>query len=134
MGFWDEFRRGRDDIRGGWQEERPSRPEAHGITELEAALRERDDDLEEALRVMAELKKYAEQLEEQMAQLTAGVEPMAKVLMLPGVKTFLLQRFHPDKHPEADEQQRQVFTEAMQAITAAYGVVAKGFNANGSDQ
>ena len=62
-----------------------------------------------------------------MAQLTAGVEPMAKVLMLPGVKTFLLQRFHPDKHPEADEQQRRALTEAMQAITAAYAAVAKGF-------
>ena len=44
MGFWDEFRRGRDNIRGGWQEERPHRPEAPGIAELEAALRERDQD------------------------------------------------------------------------------------------
>ena len=44
--------------------------------------------------------------------------------MLPGLKTFLLQRFHPDKHPEADEQQRRAFTEAMQAI---FAVVAKGF-------
>ena len=57
MGFWEEFRRGRDDIRGGWQEERPHQSEAHDIAELEAALRERDDDLEEALRVMAELKE-----------------------------------------------------------------------------
>ena len=83
---------------------------------------------------MKGLKEYAEQLQAQLEQLAAGVEPMAKVLMLPGVKTFLLQRFHPDKHPDADEQQRQVFTEAMQAITAAYAVVAKGFTANGSGQ
>lgn len=152
MGFWDEFRRGRDDIRaaqgappvggkgrdesrnndwrgnGGWQDEQPHRPGAHSIAGLEAALRERDDNLEEALRVVVELKKYAEQLQEQMAQLTAGVEPMAKVLMLPGVKTFLLQRFHPDKYPDADEEQRRLITEAMQAITVAYAAVAKGFH------
>jgi hypothetical protein len=163
MGFWDEFRRGRDDIRGGqsappppggkngggrnsgrengrndsraanpwdnggWQQEPPQGRGSPGIAELEAALQQRDEDMLKALEIMKGLKEYAEQMQAQLEELAAGIEPMGKVLMLPGVKTFLLQRFHPDKHPEADEQQRRAFTEAMQAISAAYAIIAKGF-------
>ena len=47
---------------------------------------------------------------------------MAKTLRLPGVKKFLLEKFHPDKYPEADERQRALLTEATQTITAAYAL------------
>ena len=60
-----------------------------------------------------------------MTQLLAGVQPMARVLLLPGVKTFLLHRFHPDKHPDANEEQKQKLTEAMQMITAVYAELGK---------
>jgi hypothetical protein len=154
MGFFDDFRRGRDEIRAsaaprtdgrsrgkdtghnngwddrtentnGWQEEPAPQPQGPGIVELEAALRERDQSLEEALRIMAGLKEYAEQMEDRVTQLLAGVQPMARVLLLPGIKSFLLHRFHPDKHPTANEEQKQKLTEAMQMITAVYADLAK---------
>lgn len=159
MGFLDDFYRGRDQVRAargdppangrnrgrdadhndgrsdeahntnGWQEEPAPQPEGPRIVELEAALRERDQSLEEALRIMAGLKEYAEQMEDRVTQLLAGIQPMARVLLLPGVKSFLLHRFHPDKHPDASEQQKQMLTEAMQMVTAVYADLAKEFHA-----
>ncbi|MBN8900943.1 MAG: hypothetical protein BGO51_08115 [Rhodospirillales bacterium 69-11] len=158
MGFFDDFRRGRDEIRASqaaprtdgrkrgrddsynngwddrtqdtnsWQDEPAPQPAGPGTAELEAALRERDQSLEEALRIMQGLKEYAEQMEDRVTQLLAGVQPMARVLLLPGVKTFLLHRFHPDKHPDANEEQKLKLTEAMQMITAVYAFLAKEFH------
>lgn len=164
MGFFDDFRRGRDEIRASqaaprtdgrkrskdadhnngwddraqganqWQEEPVPPPAGPGVAELEAALRESDQNLEEALRIMQGLKEYAEQMEDRVTQLLAGVQPMARVLVLPGVKTFLLHRFHPDKHPDANEEQKLKLTEAMQMITAVYAFLAKEFHGNEADQ
>lgn len=89
-------------------------------TELQAALQKRDDELAECKRLVGELKDYAEQLQSRVVELIAGAEVMAKVLRLPGVKTFLLQRFHPDKFPDADEKTRAMLDEAIKTINTAY--------------
>src|SRR5208337_3230719 len=95
---------------------------AAAVAEMEAALQQRDAELTETKRLVAELKDYAEQLQSRVVELIAGAEPMAKVLRLPGVKTFLLQRFHPDKYPDADDRQRALMTEALKTINAAYAL------------
>jgi hypothetical protein len=89
-----------------------------GAAEAQAAVQ--DGELAEAKRLLAEMTDYAEQLENRVAELIAGAEPMAKVLRLPGVKTFVLNKFHPDKYPEADERQHALLTEAIKTINAAY--------------
>jgi hypothetical protein len=117
--------------RGQDQQEPPSwgdAPEAGSpaaVAELQAALLERDGELTENRRLLAEVKDYAEQLQSRVVELIAGAEPMAKALRLPGVKTFLLQRFHPDKYPAADDRQRELLTEAMKTITAAYALAGE---------
>ena len=47
---------------------------------------------------------------------------MARTLRLPGVKTFLFNKFHPEKYPEADDKQRELLTETTKTITAAYAL------------
>jgi hypothetical protein len=83
-------------------------------------LRQRDDDLAEAKQLLAEMTDYAEKMEARVIELIAGSEPMARALMLPGVKIYLLQRFHPDKYPDADDQQREQLTNALKTNNAAY--------------
>ena len=148
-GFREAFRQGRDQARAARgapplsderQDAAQDRPEPQswdeapdaaggqpsaGVADLEAALRERDDELGEVKRLLGEMKDYAEQLQNRVVELIAGAEPMAKALQLPGVKTFLLQRFHPDKYPAADDRQRELLTEAMKTITAAYALAGE---------
>jgi hypothetical protein len=93
--------------------------------ELQAELQQCESGLDDQRRLIGELKDYAEQLQNRVVELIAGNEPMAKALLLPGVKTFLLQRFHPDKYPDADERQHELLTEAMKTITAAYTCAAE---------
>jgi hypothetical protein len=142
-GFREAFRQGRDEARArrgplpgkqrdaGQDRYQPPPQDAAeypdaapqdraGFDDLQAALQERDAELAEALRLVAELKDYAEQLQSRVVELIAGAEPMAKALRLPGVKTFLLNKFHPDKYPDADERQRALLTEAIKTINAAY--------------
>jgi hypothetical protein len=87
---------------------------------FEEALRQRDDDLAEAKQLLAEMTDYAEKVEARVIELIAMSEPMAKALLLPGVKSYLLQRFHPDKYPDADDNQRALLTSALKTINAAY--------------
>jgi hypothetical protein len=120
-----------EDAPPSWEET----PDAAGGEEtrgadLQAALQQREAELDEARRIIRELKDYAEQLQNRVVELIAGNEPMAKVLRLPGVKTWLLQRFHPDKFPDADERQNALLNDAMKAITAAYATVAKEFQSD----
>jgi len=144
-GFWDNFRQGRNQARAALG--RPplagsdagelakddavvDTSEAPERNELQAALEHRKAELEEATRVIGELRDYAEKLQHRVVALIAGNEPMAKVLRLPGVKTWLLQRFHPDKWPDADERQKALLNDAMQAIAAAYATVKKEFQSD----
>lgn len=139
-GFWDSFRQGRNQARAArglppmdgagpveWAEDNAGdgeseQPDAEG---LQAALEQRDAELDEAKRLVGELKDYIERQQDRVVELIAGNEPMAKVLRLPGVRTWLLQRFHPDKWPDADERQKALLNDAMKAITAAYATIAK---------
>jgi hypothetical protein len=52
-------------------------------------------------------------------------EPFAEVLCLPGVEKGLRNRFHPDKHPQADEAERRALTEATQKINAVYSAIKR---------
>lgn len=90
------------------------------IDDPQTALRQCQAELAEALRLVRELTDYVELTENRVIELIAEAEPMAKALRLPGVKTFLLQRFHPDKYPGADEKQRALLTEALKTINTAY--------------
>jgi len=130
MGFMDEFRRGRAAARAargappldqsdagpdgmcGADEriEDAEQPEAH-IAELKAALRE--------------LTEYAEQLQARVAGLETVAAPLAAVLLMPGVKTMLVNRFHPDRNPQANAEQRAAYGEALRVINEAYAVIEK---------
>ena len=93
---------------------------APDAADLTSALRQRDDELADIKRLLAEMTDYAEKMEARVIELIAGAEPMAKTLRLPGVKIFLMNKFHPDKYPDADERQRELLTEALKTINAAY--------------
>jgi hypothetical protein len=95
-------------------------PEPASTPEFEEALRQRDNDLIEAKQLLKEMTDYAEKMENRVIELIAGSEPMARALLLPGVKTYLVQRFHPDKYPDADDKQRELLTSALKTINAAY--------------
>jgi hypothetical protein len=95
---------------------------AHLVAELQAALQERDRELAENKRLLAEMVDYAQKMEARVVEVIAGAEPMARTLRLPGVKTFLFNKFHPDKFPDADERQRALLTEATKTISAAYAL------------
>jgi hypothetical protein len=93
---------------------------AAGSAAFEEALRQRDEELAETKQLLAEMADYAEKMEARVIELIASSEPMARVLLLPGVKTYLLQRFHPDKYPDADAKQRELLTNALKTINTAY--------------
>lgn len=139
MSFWDDFRNGRDQVRAASgaprfdRDRRQNRDQrndgvgAPGSANLQATLEQRERELDDALRLLGEFKEYVEQQQDRLIEVIGAVEPMAKVLRLPGVKTFLLQRFHPDTHPNASAAESEVFTEAMKAINVAYAIIAKEF-------
>lgn len=58
-------------------------------------------------------------------QLTAEVALLAEVLRLSGVKTYLVGRFHPDKHPSANEAERETLTARLQQVNAAYEIAER---------
>ncbi len=144
MGFMDEFRRGRDEARAargapplnagpaGTGDERIEDAEAYfgdaaderieELVEDAEQLRARIAELEAALR---ELTEYAEQLQASVAGLETVAAPLVAVLLMPGVKTMLTNHFHPEKHPEANAEQRAAYKEAMSAVNEAYDVIKK---------
>jgi hypothetical protein len=131
-GFMDAARRARDAAiatrsrrRQPIAEDEVETDEAPADAELLERVRALEAENEKGKQLIAELVETAEQLQARIVELIAGAEPMAKVLRLPGVKTFLLQRFHPDKWPDANEQQKQMLTEAIQVITATYAALGK---------
>jgi hypothetical protein len=81
-----------------------------------------------AIRVVAEVVALAEALQARVDELEAergdaGV--IADVLRLPGVKIWLLARFHPDKHPHANEAERELHAQNFQKIKAVYEIVER---------
>jgi len=74
--------------------------------------------LAEVTALAEQLQARVDELESELAASSGAV--FAQVLRLSGVKTYLLARFHPDKHPEANETERRALTEDLQKINAAY--------------
>jgi hypothetical protein len=68
--------------------------------------------LDAALRELTKLK-------DSVAGLETVAAPLVAVLLMPGVKTMLTNRFHPEKHPEANAEQRAAYEEAMSVVNAA---------------
>lgn len=83
---------------------------AHVASEASASLL---DELDEARRVIADLTDAVERQK-------ARADAYAVVLVLPGVKLWLINRFHPDKHPNANEAEKAALNETLQTINAAY--------------
>jgi hypothetical protein len=88
-------------------------------------LRERDGQAAESKQLIADLAAFAEQLQARVAGLETVATPLVAVLLMPGVKAMLINRFHRDKHPEANAEQRAAYDEAMRVINAAYAVIEK---------
>lgn len=131
-GFMDGLRRGRDEAIAARGRRRPAgeaEPDSDtsqaGDASWEDTYRALEAQHEETRQLVGELAETVELLQARVVELIGGAEPMAKVLRLPGVKTWLLQRFHPDKYPEADERQSELLDDAIKAINAAYAVIAK---------
>jgi len=81
--------------------------------------------------LLAELGQLAElriaELETLLTETTQRADCLAEVLRSPGVRKMLLG-FHPDRHPEADENQRRALTEAIAKINAAYDLIDRPAN------
>jgi hypothetical protein len=84
----------------------------------------------EAQKSFAEVSALADQqnariieLEAELAASPAAI--FAEVLRLPGVRTFLVARFHPDKHRDTNEVERAQLTGQLQKINAAYEALEK---------
>jgi hypothetical protein len=122
--WWEDLENTMSPKADAWTGNAGGQP-APDVADLDSALRQRDDELADIKRRLAEMTDYAEQMQSRVVELIAGAEPMAKTLRLPGVKTFLLNRFHPDKHPTADDAQRELLTEAFKTITAAYALAGE---------
>jgi hypothetical protein len=126
----DGLRRGRDAAIAARGRRRPAveadtDPSQSDDGSFEEAFRALEAEHEETKQLVGELAETVELLQARVVELIGAAEPMAKVLRLPGVKTWLLQRFHPDKYPEADERQSELLNDAIKAINAAYAVIEK---------
>jgi len=143
MGFMDGYRRGRAQARAargapplGQSDAGPAGTGDERIEDAEPypddaadqrvedaePLQARVAELEAALR---ELTLYAEQLQASVTGLETVAAPLVAVLLMPGVKTMLTNRFHPEKHSDANAEQRAAYEEAMSVVNQAYDVIKK---------
>src|SRR5690242_14238946 len=95
-GFMDGLRRGRDAAIAARSRQRPpaeidTDQPAIGDEVWNDAGRPPEAEHEESKKLIAELVETVELLQGRVVELIGGTEPMAKVLRLPGVKTWLLQ-------------------------------------------
>jgi hypothetical protein len=82
----------------------------------------------EEVTALMEVTILAEQLQARVDELEAecaAITNLAGVLRLPGVRTWLLRTFHPDRNPDANEAERKALTDASQMIIAAYKFVER---------
>jgi hypothetical protein len=115
---WDDGQSGAvADQRDGYGDERAR------LFELEEALEQERHARAQAEASVKELEALVERQQTEKADDGAAV--VMPVLMLPGVKAWLLNRFHPDKFPRADAVRRQELTDALQTINAAYDHVER---------
>lgn len=140
-GLLEGFRQGRDEALAGARRpvygqapppvaddepaEYAGEPQQPPADDLAGELRACEADRDEKARLLAEVTEYAGQLQARVADLEAAAQPFVKTLRLPGLKTMLLNRFHPDKHPDADPDLRAHLTDAIKTINDAYAVAEK---------
>ena len=91
--------------------------------ELTAEIERLKAESREDKAAIAALTEGAEKQERDFADMDATYQPLINVLMLPGVKKWLLKKFHPQEYPDANEAQRTALDEALLTINAAYDVV-----------
>jgi hypothetical protein len=83
---------------------------------------ETNERLREAWRQLAEaLQARVDELEFGLSAETV----FADVLRLPGVRSWLLSRFHPDQHRNANEAQRRVLIKILGKVSAAYELIER---------
>jgi hypothetical protein len=107
-----------EELRRGWTDGRAGQADT-------ARLPDDADSDSDQQNTVAEVSALAEQLNARVIELEAEVAALTGVLRLPGVKTWLLSRFHPDKHPNANAEERRAFEECAQMINVAYEVVER---------
>ena len=100
-------------------------PQQPPAVDFASELRACEADRDEKARLLAEVTEYAGQLQARVAELEAAARPFVKTLRLPGLKVMLLNRYHPDKHPDADPDLRANLTDAIKTINDAYDLVER---------
>jgi hypothetical protein len=100
---------------------RGSDPEAYN-QHAENDIRRLSDELNQHKALLRKAADEVELLERQVETL----QPIATLLQIQGLKAVLLNHFHPDKHPQADERQRKNFNEVLKVINEAYAMVERG--------
>jgi chromosome segregation ATPase len=106
------------------------------IGELEATLRAREAELVEKRRLLIELAGLAEQLKAELAALPEDTARLCtevlrlpaistKTTKVPSVRNLLADRFHPAKHPKADEDALRALNDATQKINQAYDAIKR---------
>jgi hypothetical protein len=109
-------RRGKSETAGPRAAVRPAKDEADALGKPKLGeAPNRTDVLQARVNMLA-----AENAQAKAA--AAMLPPVIAVLMLPGVKSLLLARFDPEKHPTATEIERQLLAEAFAKISAAYQI------------
>lgn len=102
-------------------------PDASANTNFEREA-ELESELRQCAQELAELAEFAEQMRDRIAELESlppESEIFAAVLRLRGVEKWLRARFHPDKHPDANEEELEAYTQATQQINAAYSALRR---------
>jgi len=115
--FVEEFRRGWTDGRTGQVD--PERLSDGAGSDQGKTLAEVSALADQLNARVIELEAEVAQIDELRGQITV----LTAVLRLPGVKIWLLSRFHPDKHPDLNGEARKAYEESTQTINAAYEVV-----------
>jgi hypothetical protein len=82
----------------------------------------------ESLRALiGELSQAGEAALASNEELQRRADCLTEVLKAPGVRKMLLS-FHPDRHPGADDNQRQALTETAAKINAAFDLIDRPTN------
>jgi uncharacterized coiled-coil protein SlyX len=115
------------------------------VVELVAKLRDREAECETKTQALDGLVPIVEQLQARIAELETmpeDAELFAEVLRLPAistksvkvpsVKNLLMDRFHPEKHPKADDDAKQLLNDATRKINAAYDAIKRSRRAPGA--
>jgi hypothetical protein len=111
-----------EDFRRGWARGRAVEAPAR-VPEAGNAETEKTASLAEVTALADQLEKRNAELEAELASSPAAL--YAAALRLPGVKTMLVSKFAPDKHPDANDAERERLTEQMQTVNAAYEALNK---------